>query len=267
MCEVYDPLAGNWSRTGKLNVGRSNHALVVLPAGLVLAIGGTGTDGRALPSTESYDPMTGSWQAGPELRQPRYQLAASLLTDGSVLVIGGNKGTNPDPVLRSCERLTALDQAWTSAEPMAEPRHLHVAAQLPGGNLLVMGGGSVGSSEIYSVSSGTWRRGDPMAVGRIWFTATRLDEESILVCGGQRAGDGFFVAESECFDAAAGSWLACSPMAAARAQHTATLLDDGTVLVAGGTSWGQGAYTRRPGPLQFVQSAVTSILGRSKRNR
>src|SRR5205085_3686900 len=58
--ELYDPIAGTWSLTGNLNIGRATHTATLLQNGKVLLAGGYDCGGT-LNSAELYDPATGTW--------------------------------------------------------------------------------------------------------------------------------------------------------------------------------------------------------------
>jgi hypothetical protein len=85
---------GSASRAGSLRRARFKHALVTLPSGTALAIGGTSDDERLLRSTEVYDPAADRFGPGPTLRGGRYKLAgsAAVMADGRVVVAGGGPG-------------------------------------------------------------------------------------------------------------------------------------------------------------------------------
>src|SRR5205085_335330 len=60
--ELYDPVAGTWSPTGSMGVGRATHSLTLLPTGRVLVVGGPNNNGSCtVASTELYEPTTGTW--------------------------------------------------------------------------------------------------------------------------------------------------------------------------------------------------------------
>jgi len=67
--ELYDPITGQWSVTGNLNVERRGHIAVLLPNGKVLAA--TGAAGAGV-SAEIYDPDSGNWSLTGSLATGRY---------------------------------------------------------------------------------------------------------------------------------------------------------------------------------------------------
>ncbi|MEB2324611.1 MAG: kelch repeat-containing protein, partial [Sorangiineae bacterium] len=77
---VVDP---NWTATGSLVTGRSEHTASVLGSGKVLVAGGN--NGGALASAELYDPTTGTWAATGSLATGRRDHTASVLGSGKVL--------------------------------------------------------------------------------------------------------------------------------------------------------------------------------------
>ncbi len=85
---------GSLRQVGPLSQPRFKHAMVSLPTGEVLVIGGTDNDHRLLASTEVFDPRTNTFRAGPSLVNGRYKLggAVAALPDGRVIVAGGGSG-------------------------------------------------------------------------------------------------------------------------------------------------------------------------------
>jgi hypothetical protein len=90
---VYDPARDAWTPVGPLGQARYKTALVPLPDGGALVVGGQAGDAAAarLASTERYDPATTAFAAGPTLSEPRYKIsdAVLVLRDGRVAVAGG----------------------------------------------------------------------------------------------------------------------------------------------------------------------------------
>lgn len=110
---------GTLRDVGSLRQPRFKHAMVALPTGEVLVIGGTDDDRRLLTSTEVFDPRTRTFRAGPDLVSGRYKLigAAAVLPDGRVLVAGGGRGVEVVDVRAGTStpvQTGALDQVWAS---------------------------------------------------------------------------------------------------------------------------------------------------------
>lgn len=86
-----------WQVVAPMAYPRSQHNLVVLPTGKVLAVGGatqaslTTTTGAVLPA-EMWDPNTQSWMTMAAMTDPRlYHSTAVLMPDGTVLSAGGGR--------------------------------------------------------------------------------------------------------------------------------------------------------------------------------
>lgn len=87
-CAIYDPAINTAVATGSLMTARSDHRLVALPNGTILAVGG-GDNLNPILTTEIYSPSTGTWSAGPTLPRKCYDAAVIGLSDGTVIVFGG----------------------------------------------------------------------------------------------------------------------------------------------------------------------------------
>jgi hypothetical protein len=84
---------GSLRRVGPMLTGRFKHAVVTLPGGQAMVIGGTTDDRTLLAGTEIFDPATDRFRPGPQLRDGRYKLSgAAVLPDGRVVVAGGGPG-------------------------------------------------------------------------------------------------------------------------------------------------------------------------------
>jgi hypothetical protein len=110
---------GTLQQVGPLRQPRFKHAMVALPTGEVLVIGGTDDDHRLLTSTEVFDPSTNTFRGGPSLTNGRYKLsgAAAALPDGRVIVAGGGSGVELiDLNARTSRtiRTGAMDRVWAS---------------------------------------------------------------------------------------------------------------------------------------------------------
>jgi len=96
------PLGGGtpqaWMPAADMNIARTNHNLVVLPDGTILAVGGADRveeDGNAqtVYQPELFDPAANTWTLQPASQfglSRRYHSTAILLRDGTVLSAGGD---------------------------------------------------------------------------------------------------------------------------------------------------------------------------------
>ena len=91
--EIIDPASGASRHTGSLAHARYKHAVVRLPNGRILVIGGSDErDSRGkLDAIESFDPATGRFTVAGRTRAKRYKIvnAVVVLGDGRVLIAGG----------------------------------------------------------------------------------------------------------------------------------------------------------------------------------
>ena len=138
--ELWDPVEGSSTPTGRLVTGRPTATATLLSDGRVLVVGGFG--GLAYPSTavaaaEVWDAASDSFREAGELAQPRVLHTATLLQDGRVLVIGGD---GPDGQLASAEVWDPTTERFRSAGSLAAPRTGHTATPLADGRVLVLGG-------------------------------------------------------------------------------------------------------------------------------
>jgi Kelch motif len=133
--------------------------------------------------------------------------------------------------------------AWVPTGSMRFAHSGQTATLLPGGKMLVAGGGTA-TAELYNPATRTFSATGRMPFAVTGATATLLRDGKVLVAGGMVGGlaTGRPVARAELYDPSTGTWAATGPMHTARARDTATLLPDGQVLVAGG--WCTGRDTR-----------------------
>jgi hypothetical protein len=83
--ELYDPLTGNFARTGDLNVRREGHTATLLANGKVLIAGGVDSGDEAIASAELYDPETGTFTPTGGIGGGAASVQrATLLPDGTV---------------------------------------------------------------------------------------------------------------------------------------------------------------------------------------
>ena len=87
--ELYDPLTGNWSKTGDMSFGRERHDSSLLINGLVLVTGGMNPDDHETEIAQLYNTTTGTWAITYYMLNNRHYHTASVLSNGKVLVVGG----------------------------------------------------------------------------------------------------------------------------------------------------------------------------------
>jgi N-acetylneuraminic acid mutarotase len=93
--ELYDPSRGTWAPSGKLTVGRSNHAVATLSDGRLAVSGGfDGETYEATATVEVYDPNQQAWTAAGPMRTKRLAHTMTSLQDGRLLVSGGDDSYN-----------------------------------------------------------------------------------------------------------------------------------------------------------------------------
>jgi WD40 repeat protein len=129
-----------------------------------------------------------------------------------------------------------VDPGWSSTGSMSTPRSGHVAVALAGGRVLVAGGASNSSAEVFDSATGTWSMTGSLSRLRVNSTASVLASGRVLVAGGYDVGTGAFVSTAELYDPTTGLWTLTGALATARASHTASVLNSGKVLVVGGAN-------------------------------
>jgi hypothetical protein len=111
-----------------------------------------------------------------------------------------------------------------------------VAAPLPGGRVLVAGGGnSAQDTAVYDPDAGTFTPTGPMASYRSNFTATPLSDGRVLIAGGA-GGDP--IPPEELYNPATGQFTLTGPLPQQHVNAAAVRLADGRVLLAGGIGIG-----------------------------
>jgi large repetitive protein len=230
--ELYDRNSGAFTATGSMVEPRHTHTATLLPNGLVLVVGGTGTSSN-LASAELYDPADGAFRPTGSMSTARVGHTATLLSDGRVLIAGGWAGGLAE--LSSAELFDPATGVFSTTGSMTVPRSSHSATLLSAGKVLVTGQYISASAEVYDPSTGTFTATKDMIAARCHHTATSLLSGAVLVSGGVGLA-AVTQATAELYDPGTGTFGVTGTMTTARSHATATLLADGKVFVAGGTA-------------------------------
>lgn len=168
--EVFDPQTNEWTMVGAMNVARGTPALVALPGGKAVVVGGCAfatkrfDSGGALGSAEVFDPATRTWTVTGTLPAPRCGADGVLLHDGRVLVVGGATSNFQQAYVNDTVLYDASTGRWSPAgstvsgasapSVLADGRVFVAAVQVgqPNGHLvpLIVGG------QTFDPASGDW---------------------------------------------------------------------------------------------------------------
>lgn len=190
--EVYDPVTNNWNLLSPMLVSRKSHSAITLLDNRILVTGGTEEwAGGNLASAEIYDPLKDTWVMVSDMNRSRLGHKSTLLPDGRVLVTGGTivgeeEFLGPET---TAEIYDPFIDKWTLITTDLKPRKDHASVALPGGKVLLIGGGnSIGTPvmelELYNPYTNEWSVAGSLPEGRNLLTATILPDGSILIVGG-----------------------------------------------------------------------------------
>jgi hypothetical protein len=199
--------------------------------------------GTVLTQAAVFDGTTpsGSWSYTAPMLSAHLGGAAVEVPGYGVIVVGGRTGGALSgsrtaewlPVLPSAH--TTENVPWVSLPSMFYPRQSgHTATLLPDGTVLVIGGSSVSTAELFDPSSGSWTTLESAAGYRFsGHESVSLDDGRVLVIGG--ALDGAQPQAILC-DPRGGTWepQPASPGLTRRAYQASVPLAGGSLLSAGG---------------------------------
>ena len=226
---------------------RRGIGLVGLADGSALAASGGTRIGSSITTfinSARWNVATQDWQAVGSMIFGRYLPSATLLADGKVLIAGGAV-TNTQTIGMSKAEIfdPSTNQFTQTAGDLPSGRANHVAALLPNGKVLIVGG-TKGPSEpqatvTFSPSTGLFTNGVNMvATGRVEFAGARLPDGRILYCGGCTSDScaSGRVNTCEIYDGTNDTVVATGSMVAASSEHSMITLPTGKILLAGGVT-------------------------------
>jgi hypothetical protein len=152
VCELFDPETRLFSATGALNAPRNEPFLHRRSDGVIAVLGGeTPVAEGAVPTTvslvEIYDPVTRQFSGLAELDRPGAAFASLL--DGGVLIVGGEGAAST-----KIDRLDPFTGQLSPVGTLLQGRTFASAAALPGGDVLIVGGGEQPFAEVFHPATG-----------------------------------------------------------------------------------------------------------------
>lgn len=255
-CEV-----GDFTRGLNMTTPRFIHRTAKLQDGRILMTGGQMANAPASVITntvDAFDPVDNSVAPVAPMTIRRWSHAATTLADGRVLVTGGRTASTSATgiVLATAEIYDPATNTWTeTAGPMNVARRSHTATLLPGGKVLIAGGGNgvstttslpIRSVETFDPATGLFTVVGDMLMPRSAHSAILLHDGTVLITGGSTgAGTLYPTNTAEIYDPAANSFTAVGPMNFSHLAQLPGILRDGRVVQ--GSSYYNDTHTSAGG--------------------
>ncbi len=154
-CEIYDPATGSFT----VSVAYPRHYLhtaTLLNGGRVLLAGGYWFDWNGRNSTyyddaQFFDPATGQLNFAGNLNEYRCRHTETKLPNGDVLLAGGwNSEDGISMTTSTTEMFISSTAKFLTSATMNKARVGHTATLLPDGRILIAGGSTDNSAELYT---------------------------------------------------------------------------------------------------------------------
>lgn len=153
--QLFDPstykweLAADFVQSNRMSNGdHSDHELVLMPDGTVVAIGYKNFNNQLGTFVELYDPIADKWTLKSSIAPIRSRAKTVILPDKKILVAGGFKEdlNNSSPVnqwnyMKRADLYNLANDSWRQVSSMNYFREYHAIATLvPDGRVIVVGG-------------------------------------------------------------------------------------------------------------------------------
>jgi hypothetical protein len=246
-CEV-----GDFTRGLNMSMPRFIHRTAKLNDGRVLLTGGQSQNAPASVITntvDAFNPADNSVSPVAPMTIRRWSHTATTLADGRVLVTGGRTASTAATgiVLNTAEIYDPVTDTWTeTAGPMNVARRSHTATLLPGGKVLIAGGGNgvstttsqpIQSVELFDPATGMFTLVGNMTERRSAHSANVLDDGTVLIAGGSNGtGTLFPTNTAEIYNPADGSFTPVGPMVTSHLAQLPGKLRDGRIV------WGSSYF-------------------------
>ena len=229
--EIYNQSKAVWKPGPTMQSKRVGHTATLLNDGTVLVTGGE-TGAGTTPTAEILNFTSSSSASLPSMSFARAGHAAIALSSGKVLVTGGSDFRTS--TWRQAELYDPSTHKWLPAGSMSSSRLFLTAQQLPGGDILAIGGDAGATSEKYSPSANSWSGLTKMNDKRFSSGSVKLGDGRILVAGG--IVNGTALRSTEIFSPSTSRWTATGNMSVGRGEFSLTTILTGEVLAAGSKS-------------------------------
>ncbi|MGH2691854.1 MAG: Kelch repeat-containing protein [Actinomycetota bacterium] len=227
-----------WRRLSPAPTARTEPVAAVDGDGLVVLVGGFGSQSQTVATVEIYDPAKDRWISGPSL--PIAVNHAMAATVGETVYVMGGYTSSGAP---SSQAFALNGGQWQPLPPMPEPRAAGGAAAAAG-NIYVAGGiGSSGlatSTLVFDPGTGSWSTAPGLRAPREHLGVAAFGARVYVVGGRTGAGD---LADAEMFDPVSGSWSPLPDMPTARGGLAAGATANGFIVAPGGEELTPGGAT------------------------
>ena len=221
--------------TGQLNTARRSHTATLLQDGKILIVGGDDASGL-VGQAELFDPasLTSSNIAANPITL-RTDHTATLLSDGRVLIIGGVDGNGSLASTEIYNPYSVPAPSFSAGPSLQRARSGHTATVLANGKILILGGESTGSAEIYDPATQSFSLvNGSLNTPRQYHSAALLNSGRVLIVGGI-VGANTTLTSAEIYDPQTQTFTPASgPMQTARGLALLRVLPDGKIQIIGG---------------------------------